>query len=142
MIYVFVTLGNKCKKGEEDPRLGEGSSTPGAAEEEGRANTPRGRVKGNSDGEDSTSGTCRRHREKEVAQNKAQRGQEGRGRDDIVFRKKKPVFRYRLHMAAITRTGAGEVEGEDGEWEVERLLDIAATVSSLLSQEESDVGGW
>lgn len=53
--------------GKEDPKLGEGDSMPRAEENEGRASMPKGRLEGRSHGEDPTSETCRRQREKEQA---------------------------------------------------------------------------
>lgn len=54
--------------------------------------------------------------------------------------RRRKSLRYQLQMVTIIRTGAGKVEGDDGE-RVEEERDIAATASTLLSQKEGGVGG-
>lgn len=46
-----VLLGGMCTKGEENPRLGEGSGTLGSEEKEGKASMPNRRVEGKGDGD-------------------------------------------------------------------------------------------
>lgn len=97
---------------------------PGAKGEKGMASIPeemwKGKAKGNTRHPAHAGGTetTRRLRERHK--------ESGTGGYDSM-QEKEAALRFGLQMTTITRTGASEVEGEVGEWVVERLRGIAAT---------------